>query len=95
MLNSLKDKQGFLRLLLEMANMRGAPLRDFRHFVGQPQGPRRGRVGDEWFETEVKPRLRGECTLVRFADDALMAGSAPADEVESAQLVQSIHQMGL
>src|SRR6201990_741496 len=30
-------------------------------------------VLDEWFRTEVKPRLRGECTLVRFADDALMA----------------------
>ena len=27
-------------------------------------------VLDEWFETEVRPRLRGECTLVRFADDA-------------------------
>src|SRR5712671_3433041 len=30
-------------------------------------------VLDEWFETVVKPRLRGEGTLVRFADDALMA----------------------
>ena len=30
-------------------------------------------VLDEWFETEVKPRLRGECTLVRYADDGLMA----------------------
>jgi RNA-directed DNA polymerase len=30
-------------------------------------------VLDEWFEIEVKPRLRGECTLARFADDALMA----------------------
>ena len=30
-------------------------------------------VLDEWFETEVKPRLRGESTLVRFADDAIMA----------------------
>ena len=30
-------------------------------------------VLDEWFETVVKPRLRGECVLVRFADDALMA----------------------
>jgi hypothetical protein len=25
------------------------------------------------FETEVRPRLNGDCTLVRFADDALMA----------------------
>ena len=27
-------------------------------------------VLDEWFEPEVKPRLRGKCTLVRYADDA-------------------------
>jgi len=26
-------------------------------------------VLDEWFETVVKPRLRGECILVRYADD--------------------------
>src|ERR1700751_1493142 len=30
-------------------------------------------VLDEWFETEVRPRLKGGCTLVRFADDAVMA----------------------
>jgi RNA-directed DNA polymerase len=30
-------------------------------------------VLDEWFETEVRPRLKGECTLVRYADDAVMA----------------------
>src|SRR5580698_9052595 len=30
-------------------------------------------VLDEWFENEVRPRLRGDCTLVRFADDAVMA----------------------
>src|ERR1700759_4473170 len=30
-------------------------------------------VLDEWFETEVRPRLKGDCTLVRFADDAVMA----------------------
>ena len=27
-------------------------------------------VLDEWFENEVRPRLKGRCTLVRFADDA-------------------------
>jgi RNA-directed DNA polymerase len=26
-------------------------------------------VLDEWFETEVKPRMRGNCFLVRYADD--------------------------
>ena len=30
-------------------------------------------VLDEWFETEVRPRLRGNCTLARYADDAIMA----------------------
>ncbi len=29
-------------------------------------------VLDEWFEREVKPRLRGEATLVRYADDAVL-----------------------
>ena len=28
---------------------------------------------DEWFEIEVRPRLKGKCTLVRFADDAVVA----------------------
>jgi hypothetical protein len=28
-------------------------------------------VPDEWFETEVTPRLKGESTLARFADDAI------------------------
>ena len=30
-------------------------------------------VLDEWFESKVTPRLRGRSTLVRFADDAVMA----------------------
>ena len=30
-------------------------------------------VLDEWFEREVKPRLKGHSSLVRFADDAVMA----------------------
>jgi group II intron reverse transcriptase/maturase len=30
-------------------------------------------VLDEWFENEVRPRLKGKSTLVRFADDAVMA----------------------
>jgi retron-type reverse transcriptase len=29
-------------------------------------------VLDEWFETKVRPRLAGSCTLVRFADDFVM-----------------------
>ena len=28
-------------------------------------------VLDEWFEREAKPRLRGSCQLVRFADDCV------------------------
>ena len=30
-------------------------------------------IEDEWFEFEVRPRLKGRCTLIRFADDAVMA----------------------
>ena len=30
-------------------------------------------VLDEWFETEVRPRLRGRCILVPYADDLVMA----------------------
>jgi RNA-directed DNA polymerase len=29
-------------------------------------------VLDQWFENEVRPRMRDECTLVRFADDFVM-----------------------
>src|SRR5216684_2321002 len=29
-------------------------------------------VLDEWFEDEVRPRLTGSCTLVRYADDFVM-----------------------
>ena len=36
-------------------------------------------VLDLWFEREVKPRLRGRATLVRFADDALLAFASEAD----------------
>jgi group II intron reverse transcriptase/maturase len=43
-------------------------------------------VLDEWFETVVRPRLRGECTLVRYADDALMA----FDNVVDAERVLSV-----
>jgi RNA-directed DNA polymerase len=43
-------------------------------------------VLDEWFETVVKPRLRGECILVRYADDALMA----FDNIVDAERVLSV-----
>ncbi len=29
-------------------------------------------VLDVWFEREVKPRLRGEATLIRYADDFII-----------------------
>ena len=37
-------------------------------------------VLDEWFETQVRPRLAGNCTLVRFADGwtAFGRGQNPA-----------------
>jgi RNA-directed DNA polymerase len=36
-------------------------------------------VLDKWFEAEVKPRMRGEAFLVRFADDAILAFSVKED----------------
>ena len=36
-------------------------------------------VLDEWFETEVRPRLRGRCILVRYADNLVMAFEDFAD----------------
>lgn len=36
-------------------------------------------VLDEWFEKEVKPRLRGKVFTVRFADDAVLAFNNEAD----------------
>jgi RNA-directed DNA polymerase len=43
-------------------------------------------VLDEWFEIEVRPRLAGDCTLVRYADDALMA----FDNIVDAKRVLSV-----
>jgi group II intron reverse transcriptase/maturase len=44
---------------------------------GQPISPLLANVYlhyvlDEWFESEVKPRLRGEAYEIRFADDAIL-----------------------
>jgi RNA-directed DNA polymerase len=36
-------------------------------------------VLDEWFESQVRPRLKGAGTLVRFADDAVMAFDSIVD----------------
>jgi group II intron reverse transcriptase/maturase len=36
-------------------------------------------VLDRWFETEVKPRLRGRAFLVRYADDAVLAFEQETD----------------
>lgn len=36
-------------------------------------------VLDEWFEQEVKPRLRGRAQLIRYADDATLVFATEAD----------------
>ena len=36
-------------------------------------------VLDQWFEREVKPRLDGPCTLVRYADDVVIVASLASD----------------
>ena len=51
-------------------------------------------VLDEWFGLEVRPRLKGRCTLVRSADDAVMAfedSSMPSGS--SAFWVSALHGM--
>ena len=34
-------------------------------------------VLDKWFEDVARPRLRGNCQLVRFADDFVVASRRP------------------
>jgi retron-type reverse transcriptase len=36
-------------------------------------------VLDEWCEREVRPRLKGRCVLLRFADDFGIGGEGEAD----------------
>ena len=36
-------------------------------------------VLDEWFQEEVRPRMNGNCFLVRFADDSVMGFSLKSD----------------
>ena len=49
-------------------------------------------VLDEWFENEVKPRLKGKSTLVRFADDAVMAFAiSPHSSKRLAQYELTLH----
>jgi RNA-directed DNA polymerase len=36
-------------------------------------------VLDEWFQTQVRPRMKGSCFLVRFADDFVMGFSLKSD----------------
>jgi len=43
---------------------------DINRIVNSPRKIRNGtNLLDEWFECEVKPRLRGEAYEIRFADD--------------------------
>ena len=59
-----------------------------RSVAGSPQGgvisPMLANVYlhavlDEWFEQEVKPRLRGRAQLIRYADDATLVFATEAD----------------
>jgi len=43
-------------------------------------------VLDEWFEQDVRPRLKGDSTLVRYADDCVLAVST----IEEAQRVLGV-----
>jgi len=52
-------------------------------------------VLDEWFETEVRPRLRGNCTLARYADDAVMAFDNIVDAKRVLQALQARYLLAL
>jgi group II intron reverse transcriptase/maturase len=53
-------------------------------------------VADEWFETEVKPRLRGRAFLVRYADDIVIGFSVQEDAVQVRQwLTERFAEHGL
>lgn len=53
-------------------------------------------VLDEWFETVVKPQLRGSAILIRYADDFVIACTAECDATELfAKLPQRFAEFGL
>lgn len=53
-------------------------------------------VLDQWFMREVRPRLRGEALLVRFADDFVILLSDPTDASELKELLpERFGQYGL
>ena len=46
-------------------------------------------VLDEWFEREVRPRMKGRCFLIRFADDFVMGCELETDARRSWPCCQS------
>lgn len=44
-------------------------------------------VLDKWFETEVKPRLTGRASLVRFADDFVIAFQRKDDAIRAKEVI--------
>jgi RNA-directed DNA polymerase len=85
-LRALLDQRvtdGIIRRMMDKWLKAGVLEQDDLHRVaeGTPQGgvisPMLANIYlhhvlDEWFESEVKPRLAGACTLVRYADDFVM-----------------------
>ena len=44
-------------------------------------------VMDEWFNNDVKPRLKGRCFLIRFADDAILGFEFEEDACRVAEVL--------
>ena len=64
--------------------MKGAPNKVVRNIVGGVISPLLANIFlhyvlDEWFEKEVRPRLKGEAFLIRYADDFVI-GVAREDD---------------
>ena len=65
-----RRRTGQLVLSVSRASDHGRPDRG----AGAPHARlRQHRVLDKWFEEVVRSRLRGNCQLVRFADDIVIA----------------------
>lgn len=88
----------FLRYLirfLKAGYMEGDVFRESRR--GTPQG---GNISpllaniylhyvlDEWFEKEVKPRMKGQCYLVRYCDDFVIMVQYKTEAEEIMRLIQ-------
>jgi len=83
-------RDGVIRRVLDKW-LKAGVMEEGRHEINRVGTPQGGVISpllaniflhevlDKWFEVEVKPRLRGSASLIRYADDALMVFSRKDD----------------